>query len=346
MKKTARTLNDKRVFKTLNPKFSHIYIEKGVLNNPLSQKILFHFPKSKIIEIDHYKDFFCRPRQDFVLQKKTPKLILATQRTPFLYERARPCHWLGYQRFFYTSEIVNCLFDCEYCFLQGLYPSGNIIIFVNQADIKKAVKEELENGPLMLSISYNTDLLVFEKLTGMVEGWINFASKHPDITIELRTKSSIVFPFIHKDPLNNFQLSWSLSPNYAVNSFEHQTPSAEARIKAIKKVTANGWKVRLCFDPIIPFTGWKQKYEQLIENVFAEISTKEVIDVTIGPFRMSKEHLKQARKRRPDSLVLAYPYKLIKDIYSYPAAQIEDITKTISGYISKHLDKERIHAAI
>lgn len=31
--------------------------------------------------------------------------------------------------------MMNCIFDCEYCYLKGMYPSGNLVVFVNLEDI-------------------------------------------------------------------------------------------------------------------------------------------------------------------------------------------------------------------
>ena len=33
--------------------------------------------------------------------------------------------------------MYNCLFDCRYCFLQGMYNSSNFVIFVNYEDFFK-----------------------------------------------------------------------------------------------------------------------------------------------------------------------------------------------------------------
>ena len=87
------------------------------------------------------------------------------------------------------------LYNCEYCFLQGMYPSGNIVLFVNQDDFQKAVKVKLNQNNLSkegltVSISYNTDLLAMEKLFPITRNWIEFASKTINLIIEIRTKSS------------------------------------------------------------------------------------------------------------------------------------------------------------
>ena len=35
--------------------------------------------------------------------------------------------------------MFNCIYDCDYCYLQGMYPSANIVVFVNHEDFFDAV---------------------------------------------------------------------------------------------------------------------------------------------------------------------------------------------------------------
>ena len=58
-------------------KFSHIYVEDQVRDLALSKLVLKKFKNSEIIQIRHYKDIFNRTNQDFQVQKRTMKLILA-----------------------------------------------------------------------------------------------------------------------------------------------------------------------------------------------------------------------------------------------------------------------------
>ena len=46
------------------------------------------------------------------------------------------------------------------------------------------------NKPMIVSISYNTDLLAMENLFPMVSRWIEFARTRKNLIIEIRTKSS------------------------------------------------------------------------------------------------------------------------------------------------------------
>ena len=118
-----------------NHSFSHIYVEKNVMDNPRTLGILKHFPNAEVIEIEHYKDVFCRTQQNVERQKKTQALIIARKQGNLVYEGAKVCQSFGNEYFYYTSCIMNCIYDCDYCYLKGMYPSGNIVIFVNIDDI-------------------------------------------------------------------------------------------------------------------------------------------------------------------------------------------------------------------
>ena len=64
---------------------------------------------------------------------------------------------------------MNCIFDCEYCYLKGMYPSANIVVFVNLEDIFAEVAQKLENHSLYLCVSHDTDLLKWNQSLTMYE---------------------------------------------------------------------------------------------------------------------------------------------------------------------------------
>jgi len=91
--------------KYFQPNFSHIYVERGALDYPLSQIALKKFSKSKVIEVDHYKDIFNRTGQDFQVQKKSMKLILAKKQNPFYIRLQKWYKSLGPQMFIITLQF-------------------------------------------------------------------------------------------------------------------------------------------------------------------------------------------------------------------------------------------------
>ena len=125
-----------------------MYVEKEVRDHPRTKRILDRLAGAEVIEIAHYKDVFCRKGQDYILQHRAQNLILGAKHGKLLYKGARVCQSFGNENFYYTSCMMNCVFDCEYCYLKGMYPSGNLVVFVNLEDIfaeaeKLLLKEEL-----------------------------------------------------------------------------------------------------------------------------------------------------------------------------------------------------------
>ena len=100
----------------------------------LDSLVLKKFKSSEIIQIRHYKDIFNRTNQDFQVQKRAMKLILAKKTGPLLYPATDMVQDYKNKNSFYNTPALNCLYNCEYCFLQGMYPSGHLVLFVNEND--------------------------------------------------------------------------------------------------------------------------------------------------------------------------------------------------------------------
>ena len=288
--------------KSLQNNFSHIYIEKNVAGYPLTDLVMKNFSERKIIWIDHYKDIFNRVGQDFQSQKTSMNLILAKKTPPFLYPASDMVQEFDTPNVFYNTPVLNCIYNCEYCFLQGMYPSGNLVVFVNEDDLKNAIDMKLNDPidplkPTVVSVSYNTDLLAMENIMPLTRSWIEYARTKKDLLIEIRTKSAL-FPAIKDlDVVKNVILSWTLSPQIICDRYENTAPPLKSRIRAVKQALDHGWPVRLCFDPVLLVDNWYEVYTEFFNQLFLEIQKDQLIDVTLGVFRMNKDYYKRIRKR-------------------------------------------------
>jgi len=330
----------KNLKESLNGKFSHIYVEKDIETHTNTIKILKRFPNAKVIIIDNYKSIF-NHNSSYDLQKKSQKLILAKKKDGFIYKGAKMCHDFGFEHFYYNSQILNCLYDCSYCYLQGVYPSAHIVIFVNLEDTFK----QLENikDDIFLTISYDTDLLLFEGITGFVKEWYNFVKDKPNITIELRTKSSS-YTFIEKlAPIKNFIIAWNLSPQEIIKKHEINSSFLQSRIRAANILLYKGWSTRLCFDPLIFQNDYQFIYEKFFKEVFEEIDSQKLLDVSIGSFRIGKDYYKNFEKRRPLSPIFEYPFVKYGKNYSYEKDHESEILEFSKKELLKYLPKEKIY---
>ncbi len=286
--------------------FSHIYLEREVKDLPLSKMILSKFIKSKIIKINHYKDIFNRPRQNFQLQKLTMNLILAKKTKPLLYPASDMVQDYKTPNTFYNTPILNCLYNCEYCFLQGMYSSGNLVVFTNELDFFDSIDKKLlilddPSKPMVVSISYNTDLLAIENIIPLVSRWVDFVRTRKNLIIEIRTKSAFFKSIENLEPTKNIILGWTLSPEEICNEYELNAPPLEMRLKAVSRAIKVGWNVRLCFDPILLIENWKHIYFKFFDKVFSEINGNNLRDVTLGFFRMNKDYFNRIRKSETKS---------------------------------------------
>lgn len=317
-------------------------MEKSVQNNAYTQKILAKFPSAEIIEITHYKDVFCRSRQNYPLQHCSQKLILAAKKGTMIYKGAPVCQNFGSQYFYYTSCAMNCIYHCEYCYLKGMYPSANIVVFVNLEEIFTAVEQILQVHPIYLCISYDTDLLALDAITGYVQEWCTFAAKHKNLKIEIRTKCANCSTIFQAPPAEQVIYAFTLSPQPIIDSFEYYTPSLSKRLSCAAQMAQKGYPVRLCFDPMLYVPDWKQYYSQMLDQVFDNISMKNIVDVSVGTFRISQDYLKNIRKQAPKSAVIWFPFQTENGYCHYPKELVEQMECFLIQKLEEQISREKI----
>ena len=320
---------------------SHIYVETKAFAYPRTKRILSYFPNAKIIEIQHYKDVFCRRGQNFKLQHQSQNLILAVKTGTLVYPGAPVCQSFGNDNFYYTSCMMNCIYDCEYCYLKGMYPSGMLVAFVNLEDISDETKALLARHPVYLCVSYDTDLAALDAVTGYMREWICFAQEQKDLKIEIRTKCAHL-SFENFKPAEQVIFAFTLSPQAVIDACEHGTPSLAQRISCAAEAAERGFAVRLCFDPMIYCPDWKIQYESMLKSVFTELDGKKFLDVSVGTFRVSQDYLKKMRKSEPLSAVVQFPFQNADGVYQYPKALAAEMEQFLTKRLQRELPADKI----
>lgn len=317
-------------------------METDALSHPRTRKILNSFPDAVVVEIGHYKDMFCRRGQKYTVQHNAQSLIIALKDENFLYEGAPVCQSFGNPWFYYTSCMMNCVYDCEYCYLKGMYPSANMVVFVNLEDTFSEVERILKEHELYICVSYDTDLLAMENILGYTREWADFVKMHDNLTIEVRTKSANRKFFEEQEPVDGLITAFTLSPQYVAESYEHKTPSLKARLECIRFAIDKGFKVRLAFDPMIYCRNWKKEYVDMLKEVFESVDMNKIVDVSVGSFRISQDYLKNMRRNEPYSAVVQFPYENENGVYHYPKQLMEEMEQFLAGELLKVIPKERI----
>lgn len=341
---------DKEEIFPFYPPFSHIYIEEGLLRDRESLRVLERFPKAVCIPIRHYKDVFNRKKQNRSLQEKSRKLILARKEGQRIYKGAPVCQDFSEAHFYYSSLLMNCPFHCAYCYLQGMYPSANLVLFLNLNDYFTDCRALLsEKGSLYLCISYDTDLIAMEEVYPYVERFLSFLEEEKKLLIEVRTKAGgegffrrIETLSVPEDVKRRMIFAFTLSPPEIVEEAEQGSAGLMGRIVAVKRAIEEGFRVRLCFDPMIYHADWKNIYRRFLDLVFREIPSEKVYDISVGSFRISESYLKAMERACPDSPHTFFPYENTNGFYHYPKALLEEMEGFLLSRIEEQFPKERI----
>ena len=326
--------------------FSHIYVEREAMQHPRARAILKGFRNSQLVVIDDYQNVFGRGKQDFWRQKASPKLILALKKDNFLYSGNDLLQGNQSPNFFYNALVLNCPYDCHYCYLQGMYPGANIVVFVNLEDYFIATEQACRerpapDEPLNLAISYDTDLLAMEPKLGYVGEWIEWSRGRNDILMEVRTKSANKRFLEETRTTRNARIAWTLSPDEICRRYEFGAPGLKQRIGAIQRAAESGWRIAICVDPILQLPGSAALYGDFINQLAGELPWNAVERVELGVFRVGSTYFKRMLKRL-DTDLLHYPYEHDKNAVSYKKKEREQLVDGVLRPLSKYISREKI----
>ncbi len=289
-----------------------IYVEDEIREHPRVSEIIAKHPNSSVVPCDRYGEVFNVRNQNFRLQKLHPSLILA-KKYGNLVLPTPPDYSIGTGKNMYFSHMLNCLYDCRYCFLQGMYRSANYVHFINGEDFKTAIRNEIDSAdstdfPICFFSGYDCDSLAMESLTGFAADFIPFFQSldQSKAWLELRTKSVNIKPLLACEPTPNIITAFSLTPDSISKKVEHGTAPVAKRINSIRTLTEQGWNVGLRLDPLIKCPEFEPEYLELIEQIFDAVADPALVhSATVGPLRFPTAMYNRITDLYPEDPMLA-----------------------------------------
>ncbi len=321
-----------------------IYIEKEIESNPKTLQILGKFKSARKISIDRYGEIFNRKNQNFRLQKIKPNLILAKKHKGFVLPTPEG-FGIGDQKNFYFSHMYNCLYDCSYCFLQGMYSSANYLIFVNFEDFQKEIQKvmEINKGENLTFFSgYDCDSIAMESVTNFINDFIPFFRGNENALIELRTKSVQTRIFEKLEPISNCIIAYSLMPEDLAKKLDKKAPGVSSRISAMKKLASMGWKIGLRFDPLIFCEDWRKQYQNLFKRIYSEINEDNVHSISLGPLRFPKGYFNKIFGYHRKEEIFSYLNINSKNTVSYDVALENEMNSFCKNELLKFSSKKKV----
>lgn len=321
-----------------------IYIELDILQHERTQRILARYPKAQQIVIEKYSEVFNPKAQNFRLQKNNPSLILAKKNnarvlsTPEKYQT-------GGDKHYYFSHMLNCIYDCRYCFLQGMYRSANYLVFVNYEDFIADIKNILTENPAdktWFFSGYDCDSLAYEPVTSFAEHFVPEFNGLKNGILELRTKSTQIRSLIKLKPIENVVIAYSLSPQEIVESLEHGTPSLVKRLDAISTLQEIGWNVGIRFDPVIWHEDYQLNYQKMVEAVFNKLDADKLDSVTLGGFRLPKEFYKKMVQLYPEEWLFSAGLDESEGMIAYKQSIESEMLDYVAEKTKQYINKDKL----
>lgn len=310
--------------------FSSIYVEREVRQMPRVQAIIQRFADLPLIEIERYGEVFNRRAQNFRIQKQAPALILARKHGQLVMP-APSGYGFESGAGYYFSHMLNCLYDCRYCFLQGMYRSAHYVLFVNYEDFADQLQNSFatQSQPAVYYSGYDCDSLAMEPVSRFCDFFMPLFRDNPGATLEIRTKSTQVRQLLNIEPLSNCIVAMSFTSEQASQRWEHKVPGVHKRLEALARLQRAGWKVALRFEPIIAEAGAVDDYQQLFEQVFTQLDADRIHSVSLGEFRMPVDFYKNIVKLYPDELLYAKPTRSDNGVVALRDASEGELLQTL-----------------
>jgi spore photoproduct lyase len=322
--------------------FSAVYIENDVRDHPLVQKTVARFADLPAIHIERYGEVFNRVAQNFRLQKRRPALILARKHKNFVLP-APAGYGFGDGESYYFSHMLNCIYDCRYCFLQGMYRSAHYVLFVNFEDFAEDIVRHMESAKTQRSYfysGYDCDSLALEPISGFTKRFLPLFESHPNAWLELRTKSTQIRNLLEAAPLPNCVIAYSFTPEHVSRSLEHKVPSLDKRIDAVARLQQKGWPVGLRFEPLIDHANFETSYRELFDKLFARVDAQKLHSVSMGLFRMPNDYFANMVKLYPDEPLFAAGLEKGSRLTSYSQQREQELVNTCRDQLLQYIPED------
>ena len=325
-----------------------VFFEEEVFDHPTSIRVRKALPRADWFPIRSYQELFNKRHQNFRLQKKRPELILAKKHSNFVLPTP-PGFGMNTSENFYFSHMYNCLYDCKYCFLQGMYNSANFVLFVNYEDFFQSIsvlKNRIRGASATFFSGYDCDSLAFDQISGFADKALDFFCQHPDIILELRTKSVSASTLLQREAISNCIIAFSLSPHKISEVLDVKAPSVARRVYAIKNLARHGWKIGLRFDPLIYYKGWEDQYASLVSDIMKDLIDQNIHSVSFGPLRFPKKMYKKIAGFYPNDQFYAFPLGEKNRTVSYGSDIEMKMRRFLERELAKYVSEEKIFQCV
>lgn len=328
----------------MNYKPDFILIDSAVERLPSTLAILQRFKGVDTTVIEDVRAIK-RPA-DFLAAKKT---LLLTEHKG---EAFKPCQGIGAGHiccnYWIIDLISNCPMDCSYCILQHylennpfltIYTNIDEILLQTSLPLAKRGDKNLRVGTGELS-----DSLALDHITGFSKKLISHFSNYPNVTLELKTKTTNIDHLLKVPHNGKTVIAWSVNPERIIRENEIGAATLAERFSAADRTLAAGYRIGFHFDPVICYEGWENEYKVIADEIVARFTHEKIAWISIGTLRFPRQMKETLMKRFPKSSIfynelvpvngkVRYFRPIREDMYKKMLGFLEPLSKTVPIYL-------------
>ncbi len=327
-----------------------LYIEERIKDHPFTEKILSKLTPIPVEFVDDYRKI--GEEKPFVQRAKEDKNSLALGE-----KKGEVLKNIGRMEAgeYYIFHEMDCLYDCEYCYLQYYFQTKVPVIFVNRDEILTKIEGVLKThvNPYF-HVGEVCDALAFDDLTEFSLDIARLFSKYKNGSIEFRTKSTNIRNLLSiKDPPKGIIPSWTFSPERIAKSIEHKAPSFMERLMAAKMCQEAGYTIGVRLDPVIIYDGWEKDYREMVGEILLALDSMKIDYISIGTVKLHRLLIDAIKERFPESQILLSElvpssdgkYRYLKfqriDVYRRMISWIKDLNYKLEIELS--MESKEVH---
>ncbi len=262
---------------------------------------------------DNWEKYFENPVQDnFKINNENIRIIESSKKWELI--RKTPEHYGPKWSIWYSIlRGYNCLWKCQYCYLQSYFKSPDMVKFWNTEDfIKKIInfvsefRKKDTTTPLFFYDGDSQDSLWYYKLEKTIEQLNEFIIMFENLDntfFEIRTKcikNNIEDTYQNLKIGKNTIYAITFSPETIIDTHEKSTASLDKRIEFAQYIISKWGKIGLRFDPFVfdrkNLEESLIEYKKLIDKIKNNIDKKAIFNIWVGTLRLKDYLYKKLKK--------------------------------------------------
>jgi len=148
---------------------------------------------------------------------------------------------------------------------------------------------------------------------------------------------------LNMEPAARVVTAFSFSDQVSHSKLENGVPSIAKRIDAMHRLIKAGWLVGLRFDPVVYHQHYQNAFVDLLEQVFAKIDAQKLHSVSLGSFRLTRDHFRRISRLYPEEPLFAQNMDLNNGIISYPLDREQEMIEFCEAQLMSYIPAQSYH---